>query len=142
VDEERPSAVPLFTAADAAPNDAQVDASGEVLATGDDPFLSAPVTPFVAEEHAIVRVTLRADPDPARPPGPRYGEVFWAGPGKNFDQRASLRFVLFRDGLPHTYRVPCGLSRAYRGRVDRMRLDLPDREPGARYVLSGIALDP
>jgi len=141
VDEPHAPGTALFAADRAQPFGVDLSSDGTVTAKDDDPYVVLEVTPFAAEDNGVVRVTMTAEIDPSHPRGARYAEVFWANLGKNFDQRASLRFVILRDGLPHTYRVPCALSRAWKGSIAHFRLDFPDLDRGARYRVSGIELD-
>jgi len=105
--------------------DVSTGPEGELLTTGDDPYLVFDVPDFEARVNQIVFVTvslLAAESEV----GKSHGQLFWRSLDEQFAEERSEGFELVLDGDTHTYAVSPSFRRQWEGEIDEIRLDLPD----------------
>jgi hypothetical protein len=74
------------------------------------------------------------------PPGVLRAQLFFAADGAELWEGTSVRFPIVADGQRHQYRVRPSVSPEWGGRIDLLRLDLPDGAPGMLYTLHSVKL--
>lgn len=111
---------------------------GSLLSDGPDPSITMATPGLAASPDRVIWVTVRALPGEERQRGIHLAQLFFSANGAGFSEPSSVRFPILIDELAHAYRVMPSLSRSFRGSIDHLRLDFPDREPGVRYWVTSI----
>ena len=66
-------------------------------------------------------------------------QLFWAGPGGQANEAASLSLPIVCDGVFHEYRFPVSKKPEWRSRVNHFRFD-PVGVPNAKVVIDSVRL--
>jgi hypothetical protein len=117
-------------------NDLIVD-SGVLESVGTDPYLIFDVEDFDATLNQIVFIEVEAE---APPDGPESaaGQLFWSAEGVGFSEERSVRFPIEFGGDALIYPVSPSFRGPWEGEISRLRIDLPDGVPGARYNIAAV----
>jgi hypothetical protein len=67
-------------------------------------------------------------------------QLFFAAGGAELWEGASVHFPILADGVRHSYSLRPSVSPEWSGRIDLLRLDLPDRAPGSSYTVHSVEL--
>jgi hypothetical protein len=144
MDEPHPAGVLMPGVLSAEKHDVRDTLGGFLEAVGPDPFVVLRALPFEAEPHQHAWVKMAAIPPPdgsGDGDGGAIAQLFWAAPDGDFDERVCVRFPILLDGRVHEYAIPLGLTHAWKGLVENLRLDLVDAMPGAIYDLRSLQIE-
>jgi len=111
--------------------------TGTLTSVGSDPYVIYDVADFTASVNQIVFVEMTAEA-PAGGPDGALGQVFWSSEGTGFSEERSTRFPIEFGGDTRIYPVSPSFRDPWEGEITRLRIDLPDRVPGARYNIATV----
>ena len=114
-----------------------VTTTGALTSVGPDPYVIYDVVDFNASVNQIVFVEMTAE-GPVDGPDRALGQVFWASEGTGFTEERSTRFPIEFGGDPRIYPVSPSFRDPWEGKINRLRIDLPDHLPGARYNIASV----
>ena len=114
--------------------DYRADSEGlSFTSTSHDPAITTWFAPVEAKDftHVVVKMKVCGSKTTA--------QLFWAGPGGQANEAASLSLPIVCDGVFHEYRFPVSKKPEWRSRVNHFRFD-PVGVPNAKVVIDSVRL--